>query len=247
MTKRDSTDTKKEVYGQITKPTPIKSMRTLPRTVALIPDGNARWADLHDRTTIEGHLAGFAVGIARAKDACELGIEQLSLFGFSVENWKRPAREVDDLMNLFATHFRCAVAALEPLGVRICHLGSRSGLPNPVLDALEDAESATAHNTRMTFFVALNYGGRQELLEAAKYYTGSGEEEFRQLLYAPEMLDLDFIIRTGGEHRLSNGFTWHSSYSELLFVDELWPDFSRDCFELALAQFGQRVRTMGGR
>ncbi|QLL08127.1 polyprenyl diphosphate synthase [Mycobacterium vicinigordonae] len=217
----------------------------LPRTVALIPDGNARWAAARGLTTEQGHMTAAAVAIMRARDACELGIEQLSLYSFSTENWSRSAIEVDSLMGVFARHFGRAAEALEPCGIRIRMLGLRTGLPKDVLEAVDYAEAATAHNSKMTLFVALNYGGRQELLDAAQRYTGGGEQAFRRLLYAPEMQDPDLIIRTGGERRLSNGFVWHSSFSELHFVDELWPDFTREHFEAALADFGTRVRTRG--
>lgn len=219
----------------------------LPRTVTLIPDGNARWAAQRGLSTLEGHLAGTRIAIARARDACEMGIEQLSLFFFSTDNWKRPSAEVNNLMHLFARNFDRAAEALEPYGIKIRLLGSRDGLPQDVVDAIDRAEDATAHNSRMSLFVAINYGGRKELLEAARRYDGGGEEAFRRLLYAPDMDDVDLVIRTGGEHRLSNGFPWHAAYSELLFLDEWWPDFTRECFERALADFGSRVRTLGGR
>lgn len=226
---------------------PGPAARRLPRTVALIPDGSARWAARSGLSTQEGHMTAAAVAIMRARDACELGIEQLALYSFSSENWSRPKTEVDGLMNVFATNFDRAVEALDPCGIRIRLLGSRNGLPRAVVDAVDRAETATAHNNRMTLFVAINYGGRQELLDAAQRYTGGGEQAFRELLYAPDMQDPELIIRTGGERRLSNGFLWHSSYSELLFLDELWPDFTRERFEFALADFEQRERRMGGR
>ncbi len=226
---------------------PGPAAERLPRTVALIPDGSARWAARRGLSTQEGHMTAAAVAIVRARDACELGIEQLALYSFSSENWSRPKTEVDGLMNVFATNFDRAVEALDPYGIRIRLLGSRNGLPHAVIEAVDRAEAATAHNNRMTLFVAINYGGRQELLDAAQRYTGGGEQAFRALLYAPDMQDPELIIRTGGERRLSNGFLWHSSYSELLFLDELWPDFTREHFEFALADFGQRERRMGGR
>jgi undecaprenyl diphosphate synthase len=192
-------------------------------------------------------MAAAAIAIVRARDACELGVEQLALYSFSAENWSRPKLEVDGLMNVFATNFERAVEALDPCGIRIRLLGARNGLPRAVVEAVDRAEAATAHNNRMSLFVALNYGGRQELLDAAQRYTGGGEQAFRALLYAPDMQDPELIIRTGGERRLSNGFLWQSSYSELLFLDELWPDFTRERFEFALTDFGQRERRMGGR
>jgi undecaprenyl diphosphate synthase len=219
--------------------------RSFPRNVAICPDGNGRWAAQRGLSPMEGHLAGGEVAFNRVRDACELGIEQLSLFGFSTENWARGSAEVAGLMNVFATLFDRGIEALGPYGIRLRVVGSRNGLPPAVLDAIDRGEAATAHNDRMRLFIAVNYGGRQEMLDAAQRYTGGGAEAFRRLLYAPEMCDPDIVIRTGGDRRLSNGFLWQSAYSELLFLDELWPDFTRECFERALADFGQRVRTLG--
>ncbi|KAA1249537.1 di-trans,poly-cis-decaprenylcistransferase [Mycobacterium simiae] len=216
-----------------------------PRNVAICPDGNGRWAAQRGLSAMQGHLAGGDVAFKRVRDACELGIEQLALFGFSTENWARTSAEVAGLMNVFSTLFDRGIEALAPLGIRLRVVGSRDGLPQAVLDAIGRAETATAHNDRMRLFVAVNYGGRQEILNAARHYDGGGSEAFRRMLYAPEMCDPDLIIRTGGDRRLSNGFLWQSAYSELLFLDELWPDFTRECFETALADFAKRVRTLG--
>ncbi|WP_204801323.1 polyprenyl diphosphate synthase [Mycobacterium riyadhense] len=222
---------------------PISQPR--PRNVALYTDGNARWAAKRGLSAMEGHLAGGEVAIKRVRDACELGIEQLSVFTLSTDNMMRSSDEVATLMTIMASLFDRGIELLGPWGIRLRVVGSRNGLPQTVLDAMDRAESATAHNNRMELFFGFNYGGRQELLDAAQRYHGGGEQVFRQLLFAPEMRDLDLVIRTGGDRRLSNGFLWHSAYSELLFVDELWPDFTRECFENALADFGHRVRTLG--
>lgn len=219
--------------------------RQYPRNVAICPDGNGRWAARRGVPTMAGHLAGGNVAFQRVLDACEFGIEQLSLFGFSTENWLREAAEVDGLMDVFVTQFDRGRTILAPLGIRLKVVGSREGLPQSVLDAADRAELATAGNHRMDVFIAINYGGRQELVDAATRFSGGDEATFRQAFYAPEMRDLDLVIRTGGDRRLSNGFLWQSAYAELLFVDELWPDFTRESFETALADFGQRVRTMG--
>lgn len=150
-------------------------------------------------------------------------------------------------MRVFAFQFPIWAQELGPHGVRIRLLGSRRRIPAEVIAAADQAEAATDHNDRMTLFVAINYGGRQEILDAASCYRGGGEEELRQLLYAPDMQDPDLIIRPGGERRLSNAFLWHSSYSELYFCDEAWPDFTRESLERALADYSQRIRTRGGR
>ncbi len=219
--------------------------RRFPLNVAVCPDGNGRWAAQRGLSAMEGHLAGGEVAFNRVRDACELGLTQFSLYGFSTENWGRASTEVSGLMDIFSTLFDRGIQALEPLGIRLKVVGARAGLPHNVLDAIDRAEAATAHNDRMTLFVALNYGGRQEVLYAAERYTGGGPEAFHRLLYAPEMQDPDLVIRTGGDRRLSNGFLWESAYSELLFLDELWPDFTREHLENALIEFGQRVRTLG--
>ncbi|CAM4249653.1 Ditrans,polycis-undecaprenyl-diphosphate synthase ((2E,6E)-farnesyl-diphosphate specific) [Mycobacterium basiliense] len=212
-----------------------------PRCVAIYTDGNARWATRRGLSAMEGHLAGGKVALKRVRDACELGIEQLSLFTFSVDNMMRSAEEVATLMSIMAALFDQGIQLLGPWGVRLRVVGSRNGLPQDMSDAVDRAEAGTAHNSRMDLFFGLNYGGRQELLDAAQRYQGGGEEVFRRLLCAPEMRDLDLVIRTGGDRRLSNGFLWHAAYAELLFVDELWPDFTRERFENALAEYGRRA------
>ncbi|MCV7076872.1 polyprenyl diphosphate synthase [Mycobacterium szulgai] len=219
----------------------------LPRNVVIMTDGHSRWARARGLSLEEGHVAGAALVIPLARDACALGIEQLGLYCFSTENWTRSAAELDSIMRVFAHYLVRAAEELEPHEIRLRIVGSRTGLPQAVLDAVDRAEALTAHNSRMILFVGFNYGGRQELLDAAQRYNGGGEEAFRQLLYAPEMRDPDLVIRTGGERRLSNCFLWQSSYSELLFLDELWPDFNRHTLELALADYGQRERRLGGR
>ncbi|WP_232021935.1 polyprenyl diphosphate synthase [Mycobacterium basiliense] len=213
--------------------------------MAFVLDGNRRWAAKRGLSSEEGHLAGGKVAFQRVRDACEFGIEQLTLFVFSTENSARSVTEIANLMNIFAAALDRGIVEWAPLGIRLRLMGSRQGLPQAVLDAVDRAEAAMADNDGMDLFIALNYGGRQEVLNAAQHYSGGGEAEFERLLYAPEMRDLDLIIRTGGDRRLSNSFLWHSAYAELLFVDEPWPEFTRERFELALADFAQRVRTYG--
>ncbi len=219
----------------------------MPRNLAIMPDGNGRWARARGISIEDGHAAGAALVAPRVIDACELGVEQLTVYCFSTENWTRPATELEGIMRVFAYHVAHTAELLEPHGIRLRILGSRRQLPQAVLDAIDQAEATTAHNSRMTLFVGFNYGGRQEILEAAERYTGGGEEAFQKLLYAPELQDPDLIIRTGGERRLSNCFLWQSSYSELLFLDVLWPDFSRQHLEKAFADYSRRERKWGGR
>ena len=215
--------------------------------VAIIMDGNGRWAHQHGVPIAEGHRAGADTVKARLRDAVDLGVRELTLYSFSTENWSRPQDEVDALMALFSARIIDETPELHEEGVKMRFVGRREGVLPDLLDQMDWAERTTAANTRLTLFVAFNYGGRAEILDAAEKYTGGGEEAFRQLLYAPEMHDPDLLIRTSGEQRISNYLLWQAAYSELHFTDVLWPDFSRADFEEALASYEARVRRFGGR
>jgi len=218
-----------------------------PRYVAIITDGNGRWAKAHGRSVAAGHQAGADVVKARLRDAVELGIRELTVYSFSTENWSRSRAEVAALMRLFSERIVDETPELHEQGVRMRFIGRREGVSKKLAEQMDWAEATTAANDRITLFVAFNYGGRAEILDAAARYEGGGEEAFRSLLYAPEMHDPDLIIRTSGERRLSNYLMWQSAYSELVFRDELWPDFDRAAFEAALAEYGERRRRFGGR
>jgi len=218
-----------------------------PRYVAIITDGNGRWAKARGLSVAEGHRAGADVVKARLRDAVELGIRELTVYSFSTENWSRSPTEVAALMSLFSERILRETPELHAEGVRMRFIGRRTGVAPDLVRQMEWAERTTADNDRITLYVAFNYGGRAEILDAAERYTGGGEEAFRRLLYAPEMHDPDLIIRTSGERRLSNYLMWQSAYSELVFRDELWPDFDRAAFEAALAEYGARQRRFGGR
>jgi undecaprenyl diphosphate synthase len=218
-----------------------------PRYVAIITDGNGRWAKAHGKSVAAGHQAGADVVKARLRDAVELGIRELTVYSFSTENWSRSRAEVSALMRLFSERIMDETPELHEQGVRMRFIGRREGVSKKLAEQMDWAEATTAANDRITLFVAFNYGGRAEILDAAARYEGGGEEAFRNLLYAPEMHDPDLIIRTSGERRLSNYLTWQSAYSELVFRDELWPDFDRAAFEAALAEYGERRRRFGGR
>jgi undecaprenyl diphosphate synthase len=218
-----------------------------PRYVAIITDGNGRWAKAHGKSVAAGHRAGADVVKARLRDAVELGIRELTVYSFSTENWSRSRAEVAALMKLFSERILRETPELDEQGVRMRFIGRRVGVSKKLIEQMRWAEETTAANDRITLYVAFNYGGRAEILDAAERYTGGGEEAFRQLLYAPEMHDPDLIIRTSGERRLSNYLMWQSAYSELVFRDELWPDFDRAAFEAALAEYGERRRRFGGR
>jgi undecaprenyl diphosphate synthase len=215
--------------------------------VAIIMDGNGRWAQQHGVPVSEGHRAGADTVKARLHDAVDLGVRELTIYSFSTENWSRPQDEVDALMALFSARIIDETPELHEEGVRMRFVGRRSGVLPELLEQMDWAEETTAANSRLTLFVAFNYGGRSEILDAAERYTGGGEEAFRQLLYAPEMHDPDLLIRTSGEQRISNYLLWQAAYSELHFTDVLWPDFSRGDFEEALASYEARVRRFGGR
>jgi undecaprenyl diphosphate synthase len=218
-----------------------------PRFVAIITDGNGRWAAERGLPAVEGHRAGADTVKARLRDAAELGIEELTVFSFSTENWQRPRAEVDGLMAMFAERIDRETPELDAEGVRMRFIGRREGVAAELVERMDWAERTTAENTRITLFVAFNYGGRAEIMDAARSFTGDSEEEFRSGLYAPEMNDPDLLIRTSGEQRISNFLLWQCAYSELVFSDRLWPEFDRAAFDRALGEYATRRRRFGGR
>ena len=217
------------------------------RYVAIITDGNGRWASQRGLDVAEGHRAGADTVKARLRDAADLGVRELTVYSFSTENWARPEDEVEALMSMFAERIVGETPELGDEGVRMRFVGRRAGVDPELIQLMDWAEAQTAGNDRITLFVAFNYGGRAELLDAARGFTGTTEEEFRARLYAPEMHDPDLLIRTSGEQRLSNFLLWQCAYSEFVFTPTLWPDFSRADFEAALAEYDARKRRFGGR
>ncbi len=217
------------------------------RYVAIITDGNGRWAQQRGLPIIEGHRAGADVVKARLRDAVELGIEELTVFSFSTENWSRPPGEVAGLMRMFGERIDAETPELHGEGVRMRFIGRREGVGAELVERMEWAEALTAANDRIILFVAFNYGGRAEIVDAARSFQGGSEEEFRRHLYAPEMHDPDLLIRTSGEQRVSNYLLWQCAYSELVFRDELWPDFTREALEESLREFERRQRRFGAR
>jgi undecaprenyl diphosphate synthase len=216
--------------------------------VAIITDGNGRWAQERGLPVIEGHRAGADVVKARLRDAAELGIQQLTVFSFSTENWSRPAAEVEGLMRMFGERIDAETPELDEEGVRMRFVGRREGVAAELVEKMVWAEEKTAGNDRIDLFVAFNYGGRAEIVDAARAFDGEGgEEAFRRHLYAPEMEDPDLLIRTSGERRLSNYLLWQCAYSELVFRDELWPDFTRASLEGSLEEYETRRRRFGAR
>jgi undecaprenyl diphosphate synthase len=217
------------------------------RYIAIITDGNGRWARARGLPVRAGHEAGADAVKARLRDAVELGIAELTVYSFSTENWQRPPEEVDGLMEMFSLRIASETPELHDEGVRMRFIGRREGISDELQEKMRRAEQLTGANSRITLFVAFNYGGRAEIVDAARRFQGGDEDEFRRCLYAPEMHDPDLVIRTSGERRLSNYLLWQSAYSELVFRDELWPDFSRASLEESLAEFGERRRRFGGR
>jgi undecaprenyl diphosphate synthase len=218
------------------------------RYVAIITDGNGRWAQRRGLPVMAGHEAGADTVKARLRDAAQLGIKELTVYSFSTENWNRSDEEVSALMEMFGRRIEGETPELHAEGVRMRFIGRRSDpVPATLIERMEWAEGVTAANTRITLFVAFNYGGRAEIVDAARTFTGADVDGFRAHLYAPDMHDPDLIIRTSGEQRLSNYLLWQGAYSELLFREELWPDFSRQAFEASLEEFATRRRRFGGR
>jgi undecaprenyl diphosphate synthase len=215
--------------------------------VALIADGNRRWAQSHGLSVSAGYEAGADTLKARLHDAARLGVQALTVYTFSTENWVRPAKEIDDLMATLAARIERETPELHGEGVRMRFIGRWEEGSEDLRALMRWAETLTKENSRITLCVAFNYGGRTEILDAARRFQGGSEEDFRRCLYAPDMPDPDLVIRTGGEQRLSNYLLWQAAYSELMFRTEMWPDFSRAAFEESLALFSSRSRRYGGR
>jgi undecaprenyl diphosphate synthase len=217
------------------------------RYVAIITDGNGRWAQQRGLSVLAGHEAGADVVKARLRDAVDLGVRELTVFSFSTENWSRPRGEVEGLMAMFAERIDRETPELNEEGVRMRFVGRRERLGAELIRRMDWAENLTGANERITLFVAFNYGGRAEIVDAARTFTGGSEDDFRRHLYAPDMHDPDLLIRTSGELRISNYLLWQLAYAEFVFRDELWPDFSRQAFADSLDEYAARRRRFGGR
>lgn len=227
-----------------------------PRHVAIIMDGNGRWATRRGLPRLEGHRRGVE-SVREVVEACpDFGVEYLTLFAFSSENWKRSIEEVSGLMGLFRRYFRKEAANLVERGARVKFIGERSGLDSDIQEMMASLEAQSALNEKLTIVIALNYGGRGEIARAAQRLAAevaSGEKSLEDVtetaigaaLDAPDVPDPDLVIRTSGEQRISNFLLWQCAYAEFLFVDELWPDFNREAFARALAVFGARERRFG--
>lgn len=227
-----------------------------PAHVAIIMDGNGRWAQARGLPRIAGHRRGGEAVRRTVRAAGELGIRYLTLFGFSSENWKRPAEEVDDLMGLLRHYLRGEVAELHRNNVRVRVIGDRDRLARDIVTLIDNTETLTAGNSGLNLSVALSYGGRAEIAGAARRIaeatvagrldaTGIDETVFARYLLTADMPDPDLVIRTSGEQRLSNFLLWQTAYSEFVFIDTLWPDFAKADLERALSEFHSRERRYG--
>ncbi len=210
-------------------------------------DGNARWATERGLPVLEGHREGAQALKQTVRNAVEVGLEELAAYAFSTENWSRPKPEVEGLMAMFAELIESETPELHEQGVKMRFIGRREQVSERLLEQMRWAEGVTASNQRLRLFVAFNYGGRAEILDAAARFDGGGEEGFRACLYAPEMSDPDLVIRTSGESRLSNFLLWQTAYSELIFDEVLWPDFALEHLQDALRTFEARQRRYGAR
>ncbi len=226
---------------------------TVPTHVAIIMDGNGRWAARRGWPRIKGHKAGVMAVERILEAASEAGIRHLSLYAFSTENWKRPPLEVAALMALLRMYLRMFVHKLAQQGIRFHHLGALEGMPPGILEDMKTLEEATAQNTGMSFHLAVNYGSRLELAQAARRCVEDGlrpdevdEGSLSARLWTAGVPDVDLLIRTSGEHRISNFLLWQSAYAELYMTDLLWPDFGPAELREALEDYAQRERRFGG-
>ena len=210
-------------------------------------DGNARWAQARGLPVLAGHREGAQALKRTVRHAVKHEVEELTVYAFSTENWSRPRDEVDGLMAMFAELIESETPELDEEGVRMRFIGRRDEVSDELREKMAWAEHRTRENDRMKLFVAFNYGGRAEIVDAAERYGGGGEEEFAKLLYAPEMGEPDVLIRTSGEQRVSNFLLWQTAYSELHFADVLWPDFAEEHLLGALDDIAARERRYGAR
>jgi undecaprenyl diphosphate synthase len=226
----------------------------VPKTIAIIMDGSGRWAKRHGVAVSEGHREGTRALRRTVEAAIDVGVETLAVFAFSTENWARPSDEVADLMEIFAETIDREFPDLTRQGVRTRFFGRRDRVPPDLLEKMAGLESQTASKRRLNLWVAFDYGGRGELVEAARRVVQDGvaaddvdDTAISARLYAPELDGLDLLIRTSGEHRISNFMLWEAAYAELVFTETLWPDFAEKDLLEAIDEFARRQRRFGGR
>lgn len=229
------------------------SDEAFPKHVGYIVDGNRRWAKKHGIPTYEGHLAGYNAIQEVARASFDAGVEYVSAYIFSTENWKRSEEEVGKLMGLVLKLLTSDLHIFEENNVKLKILGSRENVSEKILKAIDDAEAKTANNTKGTLAVCFNYGGQQEIADACKKIVQSGvsadeitSELIAENLYVPEIPPIDALVRTSGEKRLSNFMLWRAAYSELFFLEKLWPDMTKEDVTSILKEYAQRGRRFGG-
>lgn len=223
---------------------------SIPLHVGIIMDGNGRWAQKRGLARTAGHKEGLESAKRIVKACAELGIKYVTLYTFSTENWKRAQEEVGYLMGLIRGHLRAEFDFYKANGIRIEHIGDLAGLPKDVQDEIVKAKEETSHFTGLTCVLAINYGGRDEIIRSVKKLMKNSTSEITEKSISdnfdvPELPDVDFLIRTGGEKRLSNFLLWHSAYAELCFTDTLWPDYSVEEFKNNIEEFAKRTRRFG--
>ena len=225
----------------------------IPKHIGYVVDGNRRWAKTHGIPTYEGHLAGYNAIQEVARASFDAGVEYVSAYIFSTENWKRSEDEVSKLMGLVLRLLTSDLHIFEENNVRLKILGSREGVSEKILKAIDESEAKTAGNTRGTLAICFNYGGQLEIADACKKIVQSGvavteitPELIGQNLYAPEIPPIDMLVRTSGEQRLSNFMLWRAAYSELLFLEKLWPDMTKEDVSDILEEYTRRDRRIGG-
>jgi undecaprenyl diphosphate synthase len=230
-----------------------KENTRLPNHVAIIMDGNGRWAELHGLPRLEGHVAGLERARAAIRYLNDKHLKYLTLFGFSTENWSRPPDEVSNILRVFTEIIDEEAQAFHKQGIRLRHLGRLAELPPGLQKSMKQATELTKDNTGMTFSLAFNYGGRTEILDAVRQIMAEkippqdiDEALFSKHLYTAGIPNVDLLIRTGGELRLSNFLIWQSVYSEYYFTDVFWPDFDKKEIDKALLAYQQRQRRFGG-
>ena len=224
---------------------------SVPLHVAIIMDGNGRWAQARRRPRVFGHQAGVKTVRRIVEDAADIGIQHLTLYSFSTENWTRPKTEIAALFQLLKTYVADDLDTLNANNVRVRILGSRDGLSDDLLKTIQRVETTTQNNNDFHLNIAFNYGGRDEILRAVKKASRDydlqtmSEADFAECLDTADIPDPDMVIRTSGEKRISNFLMWQAAYAEFIFTDVLWPDFSRNDLEMAIAEFGTRRRRFG--
>jgi undecaprenyl diphosphate synthase len=230
---------------------PPETKENMPRHVAVIMDGNGRWAAQRGLPRTAGHKKGSEAAKEIVRAASDLGIQYLTLFGFSSENWNRPVGEISDLMQLLRFYLRSETAEMHKNNIRMRVIGDRAAFDPDIIEMIENAENLTKGNTGLTVIMALNYGGRHDIVQAARKLVEEGvkpeevQTRFEEKLMTAGIPDPDVLIRTSGEQRISNFLLWQCAYAELVFSPALWPDFGREELKRALAEYAGRERRFG--